>query len=159
MRVRTWYMMRVRIVSLDIKSIPPLKVNSWLGWQNSPSTQSCSLYLADLIAIIEVRGEKVIASTVDGDRLWRWGPGVPSVSELCWEFGLGSWWSYLVVTFLLVLHRNPEPLPCLFSYPLYLGHLKLHTVADVDLSHSLGIDFGCAGYESDYDNNTDGWYD
>jgi hypothetical protein len=29
----------------------------------------------------------------------------------------------------------------------------------VDLSHSLGIDFGCAGYESDYDNNTDGWYD
>ncbi len=31
-----------------------------------------------------------------------------------------------------------------------LGHLKLHTVGDVDLSHSLGIDFGCAGYESEY---------
>jgi hypothetical protein len=29
----------------------------------------------------------------------------------------------------------------------------------VDLSHSLGIDFGCAGYESEYDNNTDGCYD
>jgi hypothetical protein len=27
--------------------------------------------------------------------------------------------------------------------------LKLHTVGDVDLSHSLGIDFGCAGYETE----------
>jgi hypothetical protein len=40
-----------------------------------------------------------------------------------------------------------------------LGHLKLHTVGDVDLSHSLGIEFGCAGYETEYDNNADGWYD
>jgi hypothetical protein len=40
-----------------------------------------------------------------------------------------------------------------------IGHLKLHTVGDVDLSHSLGIDFGCAGYETKYDNNADGWYD
>jgi hypothetical protein len=31
-----------------------------------------------------------------------------------------------------------------------LGHLTLHTVGDVDLSHSLGMDFGCAGYESEY---------
>jgi hypothetical protein len=45
-----------------------------------------------------------------------------------------------------------------FSSLYMLGHLKLHTVSDVDLSHSLGIDFGCAGYESEY-NNTDGWYD
>jgi hypothetical protein len=29
----------------------------------------------------------------------------------------------------------------------------------VNLSHSLGIDFECAGYEFDFDNNTDGWYD
>jgi hypothetical protein len=29
----------------------------------------------------------------------------------------------------------------------------------MNLSHSLGIDFGCAGYEFDYDNNIDGWYD
>jgi hypothetical protein len=43
--------------------------------------------------------------------------------------------------------------------PLEVGHLKLHTVDDVDLSHSLGIDFGCAGYKSEYDNNDDGWYD
>jgi hypothetical protein len=41
---------------------------------------------------------------------------------------------------------------------LMLGHLKLHTVGDVDLSHSLGIDFGCAGYESEFDCNADGWY-
>jgi hypothetical protein len=29
----------------------------------------------------------------------------------------------------------------------------------VDLSHSLGIDFGCAGYEIEFDYNADGWYD
>jgi hypothetical protein len=29
----------------------------------------------------------------------------------------------------------------------------------MDLSHSLGIDFGCARYETEYDNNADGWYD
>jgi hypothetical protein len=40
-----------------------------------------------------------------------------------------------------------------------LGHLKLHTVGDVDLPHSLGIDFGCAGYEFEFDRNADGWYD
>jgi hypothetical protein len=34
-----------------------------------------------------------------------------------------------------------------------LGHLKLHTVGDMDLSYSLGIGFGCAGYETEYDNN------
>jgi hypothetical protein len=40
-----------------------------------------------------------------------------------------------------------------------LGHLKLHTVGDVDQSHSLRIDFGCAGYETEYDNTADGRYD
>jgi hypothetical protein len=34
-----------------------------------------SIYLADLIAIIEVRGEEVLASTLDMSRLWRRGPG------------------------------------------------------------------------------------
>jgi hypothetical protein len=34
-----------------------------------------SLYLVDPIATIEVRGEKVLASTLDRSRLWRWGPG------------------------------------------------------------------------------------
>jgi hypothetical protein len=42
-----------------------------------------SLYLTDLIAIIEVRGEEVLASTLDGGRMWRWGPGLPGGSELC----------------------------------------------------------------------------
>jgi hypothetical protein len=39
-----------------------------------------------------------------------------------------------------------------------IGLLKLHTVGDVDLSHSLGIEFGCAGYETEFDINADGWY-
>jgi hypothetical protein len=30
-----------------------------------------SIYLVDPIAIIEVRGEEVLASTLDGSRLWR----------------------------------------------------------------------------------------
>jgi hypothetical protein len=34
-----------------------------------------SIYLVDPIAIIEVRGEEVLASTLDRSRLWRWGPG------------------------------------------------------------------------------------
>jgi hypothetical protein len=38
-----------------------------------------------------------------------------------------------------LLHRNPELLPCHFSNPFELGHLKLHTVSDVNLSRSLGI--------------------
>jgi hypothetical protein len=32
--------------------------------------ESGSLYLVDPIAIIEVRGEEVLASTLDGDRMW-----------------------------------------------------------------------------------------
>jgi hypothetical protein len=34
-----------------------------------------SIYLVDPVAIIEVRGEEVLASTLDGSRLWRRGPG------------------------------------------------------------------------------------
>jgi hypothetical protein len=34
-----------------------------------------SIYLVDPIAIIEVRGEEVLASTLDRSRLWRCGPG------------------------------------------------------------------------------------
>jgi hypothetical protein len=44
--------------------------------------ESCSLYLVDLIAIIEVRGEEVLASSLDGDRMWRRVPGVQGVPEL-----------------------------------------------------------------------------
>jgi hypothetical protein len=34
-----------------------------------------SIYLVDLVAIIEVRRVEVLASTLDGSRLWRRGPG------------------------------------------------------------------------------------
>jgi hypothetical protein len=34
-----------------------------------------SIYLVDPDAIIEVRGEEVLASTLDRSRLWRRGPG------------------------------------------------------------------------------------
>jgi hypothetical protein len=49
----------------------------------SRGEESGSLYLADPIAIIEVRGEEVLTSTLDGDRTWRRGPGIPGGSELC----------------------------------------------------------------------------
>jgi radical SAM superfamily enzyme YgiQ (UPF0313 family) len=48
----------------------------------SRGEESCSLCLVDMIAIIEVRGEEVLASILDGDRMWRRVPGVPGVSEL-----------------------------------------------------------------------------
>jgi hypothetical protein len=51
----------------------------------SRGQESGCLYLADSIAIIEVRGEKVLASTLDGGRLWGRGLGSPGGSELCRE--------------------------------------------------------------------------
>jgi hypothetical protein len=60
----------------------PMYFESVVSRGCSQGEESCSLYLADLIAIIEVRGEEVLASTLDGDRLWKWIRGVPSVSEL-----------------------------------------------------------------------------
>jgi hypothetical protein len=49
----------------------------------SRGEESGSLYLADPIATIEVRGEEVLTSTLDGDRAWRRGRGIPGGSELC----------------------------------------------------------------------------
>jgi hypothetical protein len=37
-----------------------------------------SIYLVDLIAIIEVREEEVLASTLDGSRLWSVDGEIPS---------------------------------------------------------------------------------
>ena len=34
----------------------------------------CSLPLMDPVVIIEMRGVGVLASTLDGDRIWCWGP-------------------------------------------------------------------------------------
>jgi hypothetical protein len=101
--------------------------------------ESGSLYLVDPIAIIEVRGEEVLASTLDGDRMWRQGPGVPGRSELCLREWVGTDMEMFSNYALLLLHRKPELLPCHFSYPLEIGHLKLHTVGDVNLSRPLGI--------------------
>jgi hypothetical protein len=44
-----------------------------------------SIYLVDPVSIIEVRGEEVLASILDGSTLWRRDPGLPGGSELCRE--------------------------------------------------------------------------
>jgi hypothetical protein len=49
----------------------------------SRGEENGSLYFADPIAIIELRGDEVLTSTLDGGRMWRRGPGIPSGSELC----------------------------------------------------------------------------
>jgi hypothetical protein len=54
--------------------LPPV-VESVVSRGCSRGEESGSLYLADPIAIIEVRGEEVLASTLDGGRLWRRDPG------------------------------------------------------------------------------------
>jgi hypothetical protein len=48
---------------------------SMVNYGCSQLEERCSIYLIDLIAIIEVRGEEVLASTLDGSRLWRQSPG------------------------------------------------------------------------------------
>jgi hypothetical protein len=118
--------------------LPPTIVESVVSRGYSRLEESGSLYLVDPIAIIEVRGEEVLASTLDGDRTRRRGPGVPGGSELCLRVWFGTDMEMFSI-YLLLLHRKPELLPCHFSYPLEIGHLKLHTVGDVNLSRSLGI--------------------
>jgi hypothetical protein len=119
--------------------LPPPVDKSVVSHGCSRLEESGSLYLVDPIAIIEVRGEEVLASTLDGDRVWRRGPGVPGGSELCLRVWFGTDMEMFSNYALLLLHRKPELLPCHFSYPLEIGHLKLHTVGDVNLSRSLGI--------------------
>jgi hypothetical protein len=87
--------------------------------------ESVSLYLVDPNAIIEVRGEEVLASTLDGDKMWRRGPGVPGVFELCLRVWFGTYMEMISVYALLLLHRKPELLPCIFSYPLEVRPLKV----------------------------------
>jgi hypothetical protein len=57
----------------------PTVVESVVRCGCSRLEEIASLYLVDPIAIIEVRGEELLASTLDGDRMWRRGPGVPMV--------------------------------------------------------------------------------
>jgi hypothetical protein len=104
--------------------LPPPVVESMVSRGCSRLEESGSLYLADPIAIIEVRGEEVLASTLDGDRMWRRGPGVPGGPELCLRVCFGTYMEMFSCYALLLLHRKPELLPCLFSYPLEVRPLK-----------------------------------
>jgi hypothetical protein len=101
----------------------PAIVESVVSHGCSRGEESGSIYLADLIAIIEVRGEEILASTLDGGRLWRWALGDQVVSSCVESFGLGTCWRYLDVA-LLPLHRKPELLLCLFFFPLEARTLK-----------------------------------
>jgi hypothetical protein len=49
-----------------------------------------SIYLDDPIAFIEVRGEEILASTLDWSRLWRWGLGDQVVPSCVKSFGFGN---------------------------------------------------------------------
>jgi hypothetical protein len=69
--------------------LPPPVVESVVSRGCSRLKESGSPYLVDSIAIIEVR-EEVLASTLDGDRMWRQGPGVPGGSELCLRVWFGT---------------------------------------------------------------------
>jgi hypothetical protein len=62
--------------------LPPPVDESVVSRGCSRGEESCSLYLTDPFAIIEVRGEEVLAPTLDGDRMWRRVPGVLGVPEL-----------------------------------------------------------------------------
>jgi hypothetical protein len=119
--------------------LPPPVVGSVVSRGCSRLEEGVSLYLVDPIAIIEVRGEEVLSSTLDGDRMWRQGPRLPGGSELCLRVWFGTDMELFSICASLLQHRKPELLPCHFSYPLEIGHLKLHTVGDVNLSRSLGI--------------------
>jgi hypothetical protein len=76
---------------------PPPVVESVVSRGCSRLQESGSLYLVDPIAINEVRGEEVLASTLDGDKMWRRGPRVPGGSELC----LRVWFGIYMERFLL----------------------------------------------------------
>jgi hypothetical protein len=71
--------------------LPPPVVESMVSRGCSWLEDSGSLYLVVPIAIIEVRGEEVLSSTLDGDRMWRRSPGVPGGSELCLRVWFGTY--------------------------------------------------------------------
>jgi hypothetical protein len=119
--------------------LPPSIVESVLSHGCSQGEESCSLYLADPIATIEVRGEEVLASTLDGDRMWRRVHGGTRWFRAVLRVWFGTYMEMFSIYASLLLHRKILLLPYHFSYHLEIGHLKLHTVGDVNLSHSLGI--------------------
>jgi hypothetical protein len=94
-----------------LEFLPPHVVESVVSRGCSRLEESCSLYLVDPIAIIEVRGEEVLASTLDGDRMRRPGPGVPGGSELCLREWFRTDMEMFSIHASLLLHRKPELLP------------------------------------------------
>jgi hypothetical protein len=74
-----------------LRFLPPPVVESVVSHGCSWLEESGSLYVVDPIAIIEVRGEEVLASTLDGDRMRRRGPRVPGGSELCLNVWFGTY--------------------------------------------------------------------
>jgi hypothetical protein len=58
-----------------LRFLPPLIGESVVRRGCSRLEERGSIYLVDPIAIIEVQGEEVLASTLDRSRLWRRGPG------------------------------------------------------------------------------------
>jgi hypothetical protein len=121
---RSWTNLEDMFVPHVLGFLPPPVVESVVSCGCSRLEESGSLYLVDPIAIIEVRGEEVLASTLDGDRMWRRGLGVPGGSGLCLRDWFGTYMEMISVHALLLLHRKPELLPCLFSYPLEDRPLK-----------------------------------
>ena len=60
--------------------LPPIVLVCGELWLQTGREEDCSLPLADLVVIIEMRGVGVLTSTLDGDRIWCRGPveaGVP----------------------------------------------------------------------------------
>jgi hypothetical protein len=67
------------------------------------------------------------------------GPWGTRCSRVVMRVWIGTYMEMISFYASLLLHRKHKLLPCHFSYPLEIGHLKLHTIGDVNLSHSLGI--------------------
>jgi hypothetical protein len=67
------------------------------------------------------------------------GPWGNKCSRVLMRVSIGAYMEMFCFYASLLLHRIHDLLPFLFSYHLELGHLKLHTVGDVNLSHSMGI--------------------
>ena len=86
--------------------------------------------------IVEARGVGVLASTLDGDRMMVIGTLVRQVFPTELRDGLVDMEIY---DFCLLLHRKPDPSPCLFFYTsIRLLKAYAYSDGDMDLSHFLG---------------------
>jgi hypothetical protein len=81
-RPRSWTNHEDMFVPHVSRFLRPTVVESVVSCGCSRLEESGSLYLVDPIAIIEVRGEEVLTSSVYRGKLWRRVPGVPGVPKL-----------------------------------------------------------------------------